>query len=289
MPKILWNGDDMAELWMPGAERQPESGGGSMAGGPPRAIWHVTWDELGKGGKMPSFNAISNYLKSVDYCPHLMWDPWTGRIVQFYPADKSARALRNMSGGVETNRMGSRCIQVEVFFSPGAVVDGKRYDTVAETPCKGLDQIVAWMRTHGIPDVWPLGWPKWSGNSRTASTWKAKAGHYGHCHVPENSHTDPGPMPAEMFAARKPPTAPPWPGRILVARTPEMHGDDVLAWQRQMNKRGWSITPDGFYKPADATICGKFQQDSTAHDWPLDDDGMVGEHTWKAAFERPVT
>jgi hypothetical protein len=240
---------------------------------------------------MPSFNAISNYLRSVDYCPHLMWDPWTGRIVQFYPADKSARALRNLPGGAETNRMGTRCIQVEVFFSPGAVVDGKRYDTVAETPCKGLDQIVAWMRTHGIPDVWPLGWPKWSGNSRTASTWKAKAGHYGHCHVPENSHTDPGPMPAEMFTGRKPPTAPPFPGRLLVfeAGKPVLQGADVLAWQRQMRARGWTLTVDGFYTAESAEVCRKFQEDSTAHGWPLTVDGICGKETWRAAFERLVT
>lgn len=170
-----------------------------MSGGPPRAVWHITWDELGKGGKMPSFDAIANYLKNVDYCPHIMWDPWTGKIVQFYPADQSARALANRTGGVETNRAGSVCLQIEVFFSPGAVVDGKRYDTVAETPCKGLDAIVAWMRSWGVPDRWPSGVPQWSGNSRSSSTWLTKAGHYGHCHVPENDHTDPGPMPRNLF------------------------------------------------------------------------------------------
>lgn len=190
----------MAELWMPGAERRPEGNGGSMAGGPPRAVWHITWDKLGPGGKMPSFDAIAGYLQSVNYAPHLMWDPWSGRIVQFYPADQSARALANQAGGVETNRMGSRCIQVEVWFSPGAVVGGKKYATVANTPCVGLDRIVAWMRSHGIPDRWPLGWPTWDRNSRSSSAWTSQAGHYGHCHVPENDHTDPGPMPAGMFS-----------------------------------------------------------------------------------------
>jgi hypothetical protein len=189
----------MAQLWMPGAERQPEGNGGGMVGGPPRAVWHITWDRLGPGGKMPSFNAIAGYLKNVNYAPHIMWDPWTGRVVQFYAADESARALANASGGVETNRQGSRCIQVEVFFSPGAVVGGQTYKTVADTPCKGLGGIVDWMRSLGIPDVWPSGWPQWSGNSRSATTWKSKAGHYGHCHVPENDHTDPGPMPRGMF------------------------------------------------------------------------------------------
>jgi hypothetical protein len=188
----------MPELWMPGAEQRPENNGGTMAGGPPRGVWHITWDELGPGGKMPSFDAIMNYLKNVDFCPHLMWDPWSGRIVQFYPANRSARAVRNLSGGVETNRMGKVCLQVEVFFAPGAVVNGKKYITVADTPCKGLGEIVEWMRTWGVPDVWPNGWPKWTGNSRSSSGW-AKAGHFGHSQVPENDHSDPGPMPRSMF------------------------------------------------------------------------------------------
>lgn len=189
----------MADLWMPGAEKQPESNGGSMVGGPARAAWHITWDSLGAGGKQPAFDNIASYLKNVGYCPHLMWDPWTGRVVQFYPATTSARALSHPGGTAETNRMGTVCVQIEVFFSPGAVRNGVAYATVADTPCKGLPEIVAWLRSWGIPDVWPSGWPAWSGNSRSLTNWQSKAGHYGHCHVPANDHTDPGPMPKTMF------------------------------------------------------------------------------------------
>lgn len=189
----------MAELWMPGAEKRAQSNGGSMVGGPPRGLWHITWDSLSPTGKQPAFDNIANYLVNAGYCPHLMWDPWTGRTVQFYPATTSARALNNQPGGVETNRMGKVCLQVEVFFSPGAVRNGKKYATVADTPCVGLDKIMTWMRSWGIPDVWPMGWPKWSGNFRSVTTWRTEAGHYGHVHVPENDHTDPGPMPRTMF------------------------------------------------------------------------------------------
>jgi hypothetical protein len=189
----------MPDLWMPGAEHQPEGNGGSMVGGPPRAVHHITWDSLGPGGKQPGFDNIAAYLKNVDYCPHLMWDPWTGRVVQFYPANQSARALAHPAGTAETNRMGDVCIQIEIFFSPGAVRDGKAYATVADTPCNGLPQIMAWLRSWGVPDVWPSGWPAWAGNSRSSSNWAGKAGHFGHCHVPANDHTDPGPMPRTMF------------------------------------------------------------------------------------------
>lgn len=189
----------MPELWMPGAERQPQGDGGSMAGGPARAVWHITWDSLGPGGRQPAFNSISGYLQRVGYCPHLMWDPWTGRVVQFYPATQSARALSHPAGTAETNRMGSVCIQIEVFFSPGAVRDGLKYASVADTPCTGLPRIMAWLRSWGVKDAWPAGWPQWSGNSRSLSAWRGQSGHFGHCHVPANDHSDPGPMPRGMF------------------------------------------------------------------------------------------
>ena len=192
----------MADLWMPGAERQPEGNGGSMAGGPARACWHITWDSLDERGRQPGFDNIAGYLKNVNYAPHLMWDPWTGRIVQFYPANQSARALEHPAGTAETNRQGSVCIQIEVFFSPGAVRDGKRYDTVADTPCRGLPEIMAWLRSWGVADEWPSGWPAWSGNSRSLANWRTRSGHYGHCHVPANTHSDPGPMPRSMFTGQ---------------------------------------------------------------------------------------
>lgn len=264
----------MADLWMPGAEHQPQSNGGGMAGGPPRAVMHITWDSLSKAGAQPKFDDVSRYLKTAGYCPHLMWDPWSGRVVQYYPASSSARALSHPSGTAETNRMGSVCIQIEVFFSPGTVRDGRRYEAVADTPCKGLDKIVAWLRSWGIPDTWPAGWPKWDGNSRRVATWKGKAGYYGHCHVPANTHTDPGPMPRDMFGAPKP--KPPTP-RLLKVTDPLMTGADVKAVQTALNRHGSELTIDGRYGPRTAAEVKAFQK--THH---LDADGVVGAATRKA-------
>lgn len=279
-------------LWLPGAERHPQTNGGTPAGGPPRAIWHITWDELGKGGKLPPFDNVSRYLISAGFCPHLMWDPWGGRIIQYYPADRSARAVRNLSGGVETNRMGKVCLQVEAWFSPGAVVGGNRYATLADTPCKNLDKIVSWMRSHGIKDRWPNGWPKWDGSSRNAVNWRTESGHYGHSQVPENDHDDPGPMPRNMFAGGsptpptpRPPAAqhPRWPGRFLT-QPPIMRGDDVRTWQAQMRRRGWPIEVDGVYGPGSEEIARKFQREKG-----LPVDGIVGPATWDAAWTSKIT
>lgn len=86
-----------------------------------------------------------------------------------------------------------------------------------------------------------------------------------------------------------PATAPKWPGRVLTYTPgqPLMYGGDVRAWQDRMKARGWTIVVDGFYGEKSAAVCKAFQQDSTAHHWPLDDDGQVGPKTWNAAWARP--
>lgn len=83
--------------------------------------------------------------------------------------------------------------------------------------------------------------------------------------------------------APKPSTAPPFPGRILIAKSPEMHGADVLAYQRQMRKRGWSLAADSYYGPKSAAVTRGFQAEKG-----LTADGEVGPITWRAAFELPV-
>lgn len=177
--------------YCPGAIQSPQPGGGGLdASLPPRAVWHITWDALKPDGTQPQFSAVANYLKNQGYCPTIMWNPFTGYMEQYYPASQSARAL------AAWNQDGAVNVQVEVFFSPNCVVDGVRYATVADTPLRGFDTLLAWMDGLGIPRVWPMGPPQWQGNSRDSSIWNREGGHYGHCNVPDNTHTDPGPMPS---------------------------------------------------------------------------------------------
>jgi hypothetical protein len=118
-----------------------------------------------------------------------MWNPFTGFIEQYYPGNVGGRAL------TQWNQDGAACIQIETFFTPGCVVDGVKYMTVAETPAVNFDKILEWLDSYGIPREWPMGPPQWSGNSRDVGVWNNRGGHYGHCNVPNNTHTDPGPMP----------------------------------------------------------------------------------------------
>jgi peptidoglycan hydrolase-like protein with peptidoglycan-binding domain len=186
----------MANLWMPGAVRHAVGNTGAMNGGPARAVWHITsnskdWtfaNELGwfTGG-------------GADVAPHLLWDPFTGELAQFFPADSRSLSLQN-AGAVRTNRTGKYCIQIETVFTEGETVGGKKYATVRDTPCKNLDKIVAWLRSLGIADVWPGGAPTgFVRDTVSLDSWLKLGGHYGHNQIPGNSHVDPGPMP-NLFA-----------------------------------------------------------------------------------------
>jgi hypothetical protein len=186
----------MPDLWMPGAARHSVGDTGAMNGGPSRAVWHITsnahdWtfkNELGwfTGG-------------GASVAPHLLWDPFTGELAQMFPADSRSLSLQN-DGAVKTNRTGRYCIQIETVFTAGETVNGKKYATVRDTPCKNLDQIMAWLRSLGIPDVWPGGAPTgFVRDTVSADMWANQGGHYGHHQVRGNSHVDPGPMP-DLFA-----------------------------------------------------------------------------------------
>lgn len=79
---------------------------------------------------------------------------------------------------------------------------------------------------------------------------------------------------------------PKYAGRQLVSG---LSGTDVRTWQARMKTRGWTIGVDGQYGPQSQAVAHAFQQDSTAHNWPLADDGVVGPATWQASFERPIS
>jgi hypothetical protein len=102
----------------------------------------------------------------------------------------------------------------------------------------------------------------------------------------------PGTAPSQPVPGPPAPVgAPRFPGRVMRVASPMMHGDDVGDVQRQLIHRGWRVPggADGWYGPGTAGVVKAFQQDSTAHGWPLDDDAEVGEHTWTALFVRPVS
>jgi len=291
----------MADQFIPGAEVHQLDDAPMQGDGGSRVIWHITWDKNASASSpapLVSFDDEVSYFASggTGVAPHLVWDPFTGRIAQFFSATSRSKSVINAPGGVETNRKGNVCIQIETLFFPYCQVNGKVYATVADTPCVGLDRIMAWLRSWGVPDVWPMGAPDWNSH-RNAAVWDSQAGHYGHSQVPENDHTDPGPMPGIFAVGPAPqpvpqpapapapqPSAPPFPGEYLRVQSPMLHDGYVVNWQTQMRARSWPITVDGWYGEESKRICEQFQQEKG-----LVVDGVVGPLTWAAAWTAPIT
>jgi hypothetical protein len=164
----------------PFAVQKPITGSsGPYVGGPHKIVHHTTEGSSAEGA-FAAFRASGSD-------PHFTVDGTT--IWQHIDTSEGARALRNTSGGVQTNRDGA--IQIEVV---GFANRPKTRPTL-----QNLAKLCRWIEhTHDIPKVWPNGFPKPSvngrdpgGHNRNAANWDNKGGHYGHCHVPENTHWDP--------------------------------------------------------------------------------------------------
>lgn len=165
----------------PFAVWRPISGpSGSYLGGPFKIVHHTT-EGGSASGAMQAYAA-----KRCD--PHFTVDADT--IYQHIDTSVAARALRNPPGGVETNR--DSAVQIEVV---GFAHLPKNPVTLAN-----VARLCRWIEaTHGVPRSWPAGPPKPAenghdpgGHLRDPHIWDTQGGHYGHCHVPENTHWDPG-------------------------------------------------------------------------------------------------
>lgn len=94
----------------------------------------------------------------------------------------------------------------------------------------------------------------------------------------------PAPAVPKVPAAKKPVAAPTWPGRVIRLTTPNTHGADVRAWQRQMHARGWRIDTAGIFDQRTADTLRLFQAQKK-----LSVDGVLGPASWAAAWTAPIT
>lgn len=182
----------VANKWLPGAVRAEQPAAVTLDTSlPRRATMHITSD-VDPGKVQPTIDAVGGYLVGAGYCPHVIWDPFTGRMIQYYPATVGARALRAW------NEDGEKHVQVEILFSRGALRQGRQYWELSDTPLVGFEKLIQWLDSLGIPRQWPMGTPPPLGTpgKRSVSVWNAGSGYYGHSQVPDNDHTDPGKFPA---------------------------------------------------------------------------------------------
>jgi hypothetical protein len=191
-----------ADLWLPGAQRLPLSDAAPCdTAYPPKAIAHITWDKNATKANpqaLVPFESLRSYFSAggAAVAPHILWDPFTGRFAQYYPATSRSKSVADATGGTRTNRAGRVVVQVEALFFPWCVVAGTAYEHLTDTPCKGWPELHAWIKSWGVPDVWPMGRPTTFDSRRSESVWEKQGGWYGHSQVPENDHQDPGTWPA---------------------------------------------------------------------------------------------
>lgn len=162
------------------AEWKPLSGSsGSFLGGPFRIVHHTTEGSTADGA-MGAFRQNRSD-------PHFTVS--NSKIYQHVDTSVAARALRHPQGTPETNR--ESAIQIELVGFAGKSKDrGSLFN---------LARLCRWIEAeHGVSRTWPMGPPKPAvngkdpgGHRRDQAIWDGQSGHYGHCHVPNNSHWDP--------------------------------------------------------------------------------------------------
>lgn len=178
-------------------------------------VLHTTESDPG------TLQGVASYLERIGAEPHVLFDPSTGEVVQFLPTNTYAKALRNLPGGVETNRHPAGVFQVEIVARSADV--GSYSD---EWYSRLQAYLVQWSTLLGIRYTFYEG-PRLSFDEWTAAApqW------YGHCHVPENDHWDPGTL---DLARLRIPLQNQDPDMQLTDRTTNDHTvNDVLEWTLQ--------------------------------------------------------
>jgi hypothetical protein len=157
--------------------------GGTYTGGPFKIVHHTT--------EGSNYSGARSTYEETGNLPHFTIHE--DKVYQHLDTSRSATALKNLSGGVQTNR--DSAVQIEVV---GFATRAKSDDTLAS-----IAELCRWIeRTHQVAREWPNGFPTPPGTShnRNAIVWDQRSGHYGHCHVPENTHEDPGYTASEIQA-----------------------------------------------------------------------------------------
>jgi hypothetical protein len=175
----------MSALWFPGSDlsHRAPTDGGTIVGGKPKLLWHDTETD-----GLPSYSTGS--------FPHMT--VCSGKPFGHIPANRAARALKNPSGGVETNRW--NVFQIEVCGFANKV----KYFPV-------MTEIAEWARDElGVPMRYSVKWISYdasfggsNGVRLSPLAWQTYTGHLGHMHAPENVHGDPGwPFPIDRILAK---------------------------------------------------------------------------------------
>ena len=139
---------------------------------------------------------------------HRIFDPLTGQRQQLVPWTSSARSLRNLTGGVETNNRGG-VFQLEIIGRATLV------PTYGDVWYQNLaSEVIAICDQLGVPRHFPCQFVPYpqsygtgSGVRLSNAEWLVVGGIVGHMHVPENLHGDPGDISKLVPLVERPPAS----------------------------------------------------------------------------------
>jgi hypothetical protein len=194
---------------MPGAGRiWGTTDGGPLKGGAPRAVWQT----LGADPRTVSAGSAAQRLNQLGRACHLVWNPLQGEIVQVIPILRGGRLLGSPEdlnemphpkpgGGAgqlaDVSAEGRLCVQIGVVAFA--------WDPFTAWPMTGLQQILDWLGSWGIPRQWPAGRPAPFPHGLTTRgdrrLW-ARGGHFGASQVPGLTAAGPGAVDVDLLSGR---------------------------------------------------------------------------------------
>lgn len=175
--------------WLPNAQRVLGNDAGPMNGiGGRKLLLHSTEGTSIEG-------AISAY-KTRNVWPTLTTDLRRRRVTQHLPLEVAARSLKNLAGGVETNRAGKVLVQIEIV---GSAADPPSLGSPDDLAWFGREVVAPICEAMAIPIVttvrwvaYPASYGQGAAQRLSPTAWVNYSGLLGHQHAPENDHGDPG-------------------------------------------------------------------------------------------------
>lgn len=188
--------------WLNGFERLPASvAGGDYNGGPMKILLHTTEGSTAAAA-FAAFRIHGSW-------PTFTVDPNTRRRYQHYDTNGAARALKNLSGGVETNRDGVIQIEIVGFAGQSHTWSSEVLQWLGEQVIAPIVAAHPSINLDNHPTFYgeDAGFTIASASARqrmSYAAWDAFNGICGHQHAPENDHWDPGKLNiAAVVAAAK--------------------------------------------------------------------------------------
>jgi hypothetical protein len=125
---------------------------------------------------------VAQHLEQHGTNAHIVWNPFSGQIVQMVPATQAALLLPDGIG-----REGRRCLQI--------LVVGLAREPFTNGAMQGLGLILDWLDAWQVPRHWPAGAPlpppEAYSAPRDRRAW-ARGGHFGVSQVPHAQGPAPG-------------------------------------------------------------------------------------------------